>query len=157
MALSLKTTTEEPEISYPRRTQESLRSSSTWKIPYHPISSQAEGAGCCRGAHETHWKAALSHTELISFPFFNVCRCVAAIKRRWTLGGCVRTVFPCSGRLLTLPAPRRALSSSSPPQHRTAFTSPSGNHRTTHLQHSDNTYFPRLLWQFYDLIVGSPF
>lgn len=43
--------TDELEISYPRQKQESLRSSSTWKIPYHPISSQAEGAGCCRGCH----------------------------------------------------------------------------------------------------------
>lgn len=40
--------------------------------------------------------------------------CISAIKRRRTLGGCVRALSSPAPVLLTLPAPRRALSSSSP-------------------------------------------
>lgn len=58
----------EIEIPYRWQRQQSIRSSSTWKIPYHPISSRAEGAGCCWGAEMKRKKASLSHTEVISCP-----------------------------------------------------------------------------------------
>lgn len=67
-------------------------------------------------------KAALNHSGLISCPLLMSLGVICAAME--TLDGCVCVrvcvcicvyrVFPGSGRLLTLPAPRRALSSSSP-------------------------------------------
>lgn len=89
-----------------------------------PISSHFKASGGCGMLPRRPWmerrdKAALNHSGMISCPLL-MSLGVIALRWRHLMGVrvcvymCVYRVFPGSGRPLTLPAPRRALSSSSP-------------------------------------------
>lgn len=89
------------KVSHPRQTPGSLRSSSTWKIPCHPISRQTESAGFCG---RVHWceriSAAASQSDRgLSANYHSG----SLIPTRSTLDLRVWTVFLCSA-LLTLPS-----------------------------------------------------